>query len=65
MQVVQKIKFKFIEGSNLVEISDINGLVRIISVDESENLLKNFAEEKKSKSNKSNVIYLSNVVKKP
>ena len=59
MQVVQKIKFKFIEGSNLVEISDINGFVKIVNVNESENLLSDFAE------GKGNILKKSNVIKFP
>ena len=56
MQSVQKIKFKFIEGSNLVEISDVSGLVKIVNVNESENLLSGFVEGKDSGLKKSNVI---------
>ncbi len=52
----EKLKFKFIKDSNLVEVIDISGSVQVISLDESENLLTGFMKENRDKYFESNVV---------
>ena len=52
----EKLKFKFIKDSNLVEVIDISGSVQVISLDESENLLTRFMKENRAKYFESNVV---------
>ena len=52
----QKLKLKFIKDSNLVEVVDTNGFVKVISLDESENLLTCFVKEDRDKYFESNIV---------
>ena len=52
----KRLKFKFIEDSNLVEICDEKGLLKVISIYESEDFLSLCMQSSSNKTLKQNVI---------